>query len=291
MARLFFRNWNRRFPTFGNLAYTSFLLAVVSGIPLAILYQVHRAFDSLQILQLINPGGVFFRSLHYWTGQFFILFTLIHVVEHLLEKNERGLKSGLWLRLVFVLLLALFVMLSGFILKADGEGVMARQILNGLLGTVPIAGEYLGRLMLGPVNNLQVVYLHHLITTTFFIWIIIIEHVRRVWPELLSFVYLFGAGTILVFLFPPGLQMSNAPIIRGPWYFIGIQELLHWTPDPRFVVLFLVLCLVLFSLIRWMTPVKAGIAKRILVLFLFLYIILTLNNWILRDGNWNQLFF
>lgn len=253
-------------------------------------YQVNRAFDSLQILQLTNPAGVFFRSIHYWSGQLFILFTLVHVIEHLLKKNEKRLKSGLWLRLVLVLLLALFVMLSGFILKADGEGVMARQILNGLVGTVPIIGENLRLFVLGTSKNLQLVYLHHLVTTTVFIWIIVIEHVRRVWPDLLSFTYLLGIGTILTFTFPPGLQLPSAEVIRGPWYFIGLQELLHWIPEPLIVICILAVLFILLSLVRWMTPVKAGYAKRVLVAFLVLYLVLSLNNWVLRDGNWNQLF-
>ncbi|MCP4754983.1 MAG: DUF4405 domain-containing protein [Proteobacteria bacterium] len=290
MARSFYQIWNRWFPTFGNLAYASFLVAVISGIPLAIPYRVERAFDSLQILMLTNPGGVFFRSIHYWSGQLFIAFTLVHVIEHLLNRNERDLKKGLWLRLVFALLLALFVMLSGFILKADGEGVMARQILKGLLGTLPLIGENLGRFVLGSSKSLQLIYLHHLVTTTLFIWIIIIEHVRRIWPDLLSSVYLLGAGTILALLFPPGLQLFDAPLIRGPWYFIGLQELLHWIPDPLIVIGLLILYLLLFGLVRWMSPVKAGLTKRILVLFLVFYIVLTLNNWGFRDGNWNQLF-
>ncbi len=290
MARSFFQFWNRRFPSFGNLAYASFLIAVISGIPLAIPYQVSRAFDSLQLLQLTNPGAVFYRSIHYWSGQLFILFTLLHIIEHLLKKNEKKIKPGLWLRLVLALLLGLFVMLSGFILKADGEGVMARQILSGLLGTIPFFGESLRLIVLGVSKSLQLVYLHHLVTTTVFAWVIIIEHVRRVWPDLLSSVYLLGVGTILAFTVPPGLQMPGASVIRGPWYFIGLQELLHWIPNPLIVICLLAIGLILFTLVRWMTPEKAGIAKGILVMFLVLYGILTLNNWVLRDGNWNQLF-
>lgn len=220
----------------------------------------------------------------------FVLFTVAHIIEHLSEKKERDLESGVWLRLILALLAAMFVMLSGFILKADGEGIMARQILNGLLGVVPVIGENLRLLVLGPEKSLRLIYLHHLMTTTFFIWVVIIEHVRRVWPEILSFVYIFAIVTIFAILSPPGLLLLSASVIRGPWYFIGLQELLHWIPDSLIVIGILTVCLSLFSLVRWVNPIKAQKIKRMLVVFLILYAALTLNNWGFRDGNWNQLF-
>jgi len=290
MAKAFFKTWNRGFPTFGNFAFASFLVAVISGIPLAIPYQVDRAFDSLQILHLTNPAGLFFRSIHYWSGQLFILFTVVHIIEHLLEGNERDLKTGLWIRLVIVTIASLFVMLSGFILKGDGEAVMARQILIGLLSTLPVFGETLKLFILGASKNMQLIYLHHLVTTTVFIWVVIIEHVRRAWPDLLSSVYLLGGGTILAILFPPELMLPGAPLIRGPWYFIGLQELLHWIPDPLSVIGMLTLLLLLFSLVRWLPDKISIIGKWTLFIFLLFYSALTLNNWCFRDGNWNSIF-
>lgn len=290
MAKSFFQIWNRGFPTFGNFAFASFLIAVISGIPLAIPYQIDRAFDSLQILLLTNPAGLFFRSIHYWSGQLFILFTLIHILEHLLKRGERDVKTGLWIRLVIVTIASLFVMLSGFLLKGDGEAVMARQILNGLFNTLPVFGETLKLFILGASKNMQLVYLHHLVTTTVFIWVVVIEHVRRVWPDLLSSVYLLGGGTILAFLFPPELTLPGASLIRGPWYFIGLQELLHWIPNPLIVIGLLTVLLLLFSLLRWMPLKMATTSKRVLLIVLLFYVVLTLNNGWFRDGNWNSMF-
>ncbi len=280
--------WNRWFPSFGALGFASFLIAVVSGIPLAISYQVDHAFDSLQLLQLTNPGARYFRSLHYWSGQLFILTTFIHVIEHLIGQNEKKLKPGVWLRLVLALLFALFVMLSGFILKADAEGRMAGQILGGLLSTIPLTGDGLKLMVLGSSGDLDLVYVHHLVTTTLFLWVVIIEHTRRIWPDLLSTVYSLGICTVLAVLIVPALELPDAPLIRGPWYFIGLQEILHWIQQPLVVIGILLIVLILFILVRWLTAGKASLVKRFLVFLLFMYMALTINNWVFRDGNWKQ---
>ncbi|NQU64632.1 MAG: DUF4405 domain-containing protein, partial [SAR324 cluster bacterium] len=223
MPEVIFKFWNQRLSTFGNLAFAAFSIAVISGIPLAIPYNVERAADSLQLLLLISPGAAFFRSLHYWSGQLFLLFTLVHVIEHLSKNSEGDLKKGLWARLVLALLFSFFVMLSGFILKADVEGGMARQILSGLLKIIPLVGPDLRKAILGSSDSLHLIYIHHLISTTLFLTIVIMEHMRRAWPELLSYVYLLGLSTVLAVLIPQGLQLAATDKIRGPWYFMGLQ--------------------------------------------------------------------
>lgn len=290
MSGSIFKFWNGRFSTFGNLAFAAFLIAVISGIPLAIPYSVDNAADSLQLLLLTNPAGVFFRSLHYWSGQLFLLFTLIHIIEHLSKSSERDLKQGLWTRLVLALFFTLFVMVSGFILKADVEGRMARQILSGLLKTVPLVGSDLQTAVLGNSDSLSLIYTHHLITTSLILGMIIIEHARRAWPELLSYVYLLGISTVLAVLIPQGLQLTETAKIRGPWYFMGLQEILHWITNPLVVVGLLVCCLVFFFMLRWMNPVKSTWTKKILFTLLVFYGVLTINNWAFRDANWNSLF-
>jgi quinol-cytochrome oxidoreductase complex cytochrome b subunit len=288
MTGSFFKIWNRWLPSFGGLSFSSFLIAVISGIPLAISYQVNNALDSLQLAQLVNPGALFFRALHYWSGQFFVLFTILHLIEHLAAGNEKKVKTGVWLRLMLALLFSFFVMLSGFILKGDAEGIMAGQILKGLLTTIPLIGQDLRLMVLGVSGNLELIYLHHLVTTTLFILIIIIEHARRIWPDLLSFVYILGVGILFSALFIPTLELPEAAFIRGPWYFMGLQELLHWISEPGYVVGLLSLNLLFFCWIHWMNPRQATMTKRVLVVLLSFYIILTVNNWLFRDGNWNS---
>lgn len=291
MPGLLFTFWNRRIPTFGNLAFAGFLVAVLSGIPLAFSYDVGQASDSMQVLLLTNPAGVFFRSVHYWSGQLFLFSAVLHVIEHLWKNSEIDLKPGLWLRLVMVLLLSLFLMVSGFILKADVEGKMAQQILAGLLETVPVFGQGIRSLVLGGSNNLSIIYVHHLITTTVLIIFIIFEHVRRAWPDLLAYIYLLGISGVLAVMLPQGLQLAGEAAIRGPWYFIGLQEILHWITSPALVIFLLTFFAVLFTLLRWMPAAPSRRAKKLLLGLLVFYLLLTINNWGFRDANWHSLIF
>lgn len=291
MSAKLFKYWNQRIPTFGNLAFAAFLIAVLSGIPLSFAYNAGQPLDTLQLLLLTNQAGVYFRSIHYWSGQIFLFATFLHVIEHLWKNSETELKPGLWLRLILVFLFSIFVMLSGFILKADVEGQLARQILTGLLETIPLIGKDLQLLILGNAENLSVLYMHHLITTSFFIGLVAIEHARRVWPELLSYIYLTGISTALAVLLPQGLQLAEGSAVRGPWYFIGLQEILHWISEPLAVILMMTIGLAALLFIRWMSPLTSKWTKRSLLGLLLVYVLLTVNNWGLRDSNWNSLIF
>ncbi|MFN3695016.1 MAG: DUF4405 domain-containing protein, partial [Ignavibacterium sp.] len=102
---------------FGNIATASFIIAVVSGVFLAIPYDVKNPYESISALLLINPAAVFFRNVHYWSAQIFLVFTIIHIIDHLRRETEYKVKDGVWFRLTVSILTTFFVMLSGFILK------------------------------------------------------------------------------------------------------------------------------------------------------------------------------
>lgn len=54
----------------GALALANFLVCAVSGVFLAIPYDVGKAYESIVALLLTNPAGSFFRNLHYWSAGF-----------------------------------------------------------------------------------------------------------------------------------------------------------------------------------------------------------------------------
>lgn len=283
-----FSLWNRRFPTFGILSAASFLIAVITGIPLAIYFDVSSPFDSLQLLALQNPPGQFFRSLHYWSGQLFLWFTLAHILEYLLLSRERKLATGIWLRLVFSILLSFLVMLTGFILKGDEEGRMALQIFGGLIDTLPFIAKQTRTLILGGNGDFQVIYMHHMVTTSIFLWVIIIEHARKIWPSLLSYLYSLSVVSILSVFLPAGLAWKSSEAVKGPWYFIGLQELLHWFTNPLFVIAQVLLFFGAFTTLPWLKEKQSTGLKWVLLILIGIYILLTMNNWVLRDASWNS---
>ena len=87
----------------------------------------------------------------------FLIFTFLHTWEYVSKDEPLHLTKGKWFRLVFSLLFIFWVMLSGFILKADHDSLQARQILSTLLSAIPFIGKEMTASILGPENNFQLI--------------------------------------------------------------------------------------------------------------------------------------
>ncbi|MCL6495409.1 MAG: cytochrome b/b6 domain-containing protein [Ignavibacterium sp.] len=106
-----YKFWN--FP-FGNIATASFIIAVLSGVFLALPFDVKNPYESISLLLLTNPSAAFFRNVHYWSAQLFLIFTVLHIIDHLRRKTEYKFKDGVWFRLTASIIVTFFVMLGDF---------------------------------------------------------------------------------------------------------------------------------------------------------------------------------
>ena len=82
--------------TYGQLSLALFTICVVSGIFLAIPYNVEKPYESISILMIANPAASLFRNLHYWSAQLFLIFIMVHIYDHFSKKEGIRLKKGLW---------------------------------------------------------------------------------------------------------------------------------------------------------------------------------------------------
>lgn len=53
---------------FGNIATATFIIAVLSGVFLALPFDVKNPYESISLLLLTNLPAVFFRNVHYWSA-------------------------------------------------------------------------------------------------------------------------------------------------------------------------------------------------------------------------------
>ncbi|MFC2088065.1 DUF4405 domain-containing protein [Calditrichota bacterium] len=282
----FFDTWNKLLPTAGQLSAASFFIAAISGVVLALAFDIKNPLQSLQIVLISNSNATFFRNLHYWSGQLFLVFALWHFYEHLFIGSEKNVPKGIWLRLVILIPIIFYIMLSGFILKDDSEAVLAKQIFNGLIETIPIWGGELRFAILGPGKDYQIIYVHHAATATIFAVLIIIEHTRRIWAEWIPLVYVLSVTVILGFIYPISLHTSFDPIVKGPWYFLGLQELLHWTANPFWVVLAGFILLIILYILPNVSKKKVSVLKYGLFLLFIFYCLLSIVGWMFREENW-----
>lgn len=267
----------------GGIATSGFLVCVVSGILLAVPYKVSNPFDSISLMLLDNPAAVYIRNIHFWSAQFFFVFTILHMVDHFIQKTEYLVTRGIWLRLTLSLPVLLFVMISGFMLKGDADAVSAFRILSSLFERIPLIGNLLKGTLMGNESGLELVYVHHTATATIILFIIIYEHSRKIWPSSTGFI-------LLLFLFFILSYFLNAPFGRetgkGPWYFVGFQEILHWAPRPGWTWLLLPGMAALVWILPGVNLKLNLIIKNLLLSILFLYILSTLTASFFRGENW-----
>ena len=274
--------------TFGDAALAAFVLCAVSGVLLAPGFDARDGAARSASGCWPTPAPPVLRNLHYWTAQAFLVLTVLHGWDHLRRGTEGRLPHGVWLRLVASLPVLAFLMLSGFLLRADADAQQARRIFEEVVRLVPLAGPMLATFLFGAEEgSLQVVYLHHAATATLIVWLVIIDHARRVWGGARAMgVAALGTGVLAV-LVSPGLHDALDPVIKGPWYFLGLQEVLHWTPWPLVVVGLSAAALVFVWWIpRWTAPVAAR-AKRGLFAAVAGYFVLCVVVLFVRGENWS----
>lgn len=275
------------FDTYGWIATASILLCAVSGALLAVPYDVASPYLSVTRLVTANPAASLFRNIHYWSAQLFLILTLVHVFDHLRKGSESMIiKKGVWFRLTLSIIITLYVMLSGFILKADGDSLQAHRILSSLFNSLPLIGSMLQQTFIGSENNFQVLYIQHAATATVILFVIIMEHARSLKVNLKTLLLTTGIITLFSFLFRAPINGLNDSIMKGPWYFVGLQETLHWVSYPLLITLGFFLLLILIYLIPWVKPIYAKFIKHFFVFMIILYAILTIAGVFFRGPMW-----
>lgn len=276
--------------SFGQLAFSSLIIAGVSGIFLAIPYDIKNPYDSISLILLTNPAAAFFRNLHYWSAQLFLFTSIFHIIDHFIRRTEIKLSNGEWMRVTLSLCFLFYVMISGFILKGDVDSENAANILKSLFNQIPVIGKMVADTVVGKNGDFQLIYVHHIVTSTLFLWIVTIEHSKFIWAELKTFLFAVIMLSITAFLFTPYPNDGRDAIIKGPWYFVGLQELLHWIPYTEYVLFSIFFLLVIFYLIKNLKENISLIIKKIFLGLLFLYLVLTIIGNYFRGENWKFVF-
>ena len=233
-------------PTWGDLAFACLAVAAASGVALAVPYDGREPLNSIAAMLLLNPAAAFVRNVHFWAAQLFLLLSLAHVWDHLARATEWRVGRRVWLRLTLSIPVIGFLMLSGFMLKGDAEAQQAIRIVEGVLDGIPWLGRLLSIGLLGTAANRQVLYVHHVATATIFVWLVVAEHARAIWPRAVAVIESSLPIVALSAVLAPVLHDGLAGVVKGPWYFLGLQEMLHWTARPLMVVVAGVLFLVVF---------------------------------------------
>ena len=272
--------------TYGALALALFSFVILSGVLLAIPFNVEKPYDSISTMLVMNPWASFIRNFHYWSSQFFLVISLIHLYEHYHKKTQVGIKKGMAFRLSLGVLIIFLAMLTGFLLKGDADSIQARQILYTLSERIPIFGNLIALSLLGKEGSYQLIYVHHIATFTIFLAIIIIEHSKKFWPKASDFILVFVVLTIFSYFLSAPLHDNLNPTVKGPWYFVGFQEILHWLSHPEWSLVLILFLLILVYITNTEKGKAMFLSKRTLLVLTGFYVVLTLIGLFFRGENW-----
>jgi len=139
------------FYVFGSAALVVFMLQLVTGILLAIVYvpSAAEAWNSLQVLNHDMTLGWFIRALHGWGSNFMVAIVLIHMVQVFLFGAYKFPRELTWIVGVFLLLMTLGMAFSGQVLRFDQDAYWGLGLGASIASRVPIMGAATVKLMLG----------------------------------------------------------------------------------------------------------------------------------------------
>src|ERR1700688_1940012 len=139
------------FYVFGSAALTCFMVQIVTGILLALIY-VPSAGEAWSSLQTLNHGvslGWFIRALHGWGSNFMIAVVLIHMIQVFLFGAYKFPRELTWIVGVLLLLVTLGMAFTGQVLRFDQDAYWGLGIGASIASRVPVIGPWAVNLMLG----------------------------------------------------------------------------------------------------------------------------------------------
>ncbi len=139
------------FYVFGSVTLTLFLLQIVTGICLAVVYvpSAEHAYTSLEYLNQEQPLGWLLRAVHYWSGSGMVVMIALHATRVFLMGAYKYPRELTWLFGVGLLFATLGLAFTGQVLRWDQDAYWGVGVGAAMTGRVPIVGPTLVHILLG----------------------------------------------------------------------------------------------------------------------------------------------
>jgi ubiquinol-cytochrome c reductase cytochrome b subunit len=136
---------------FGSAAMTLFLIQILTGIGLALVYvpAADKAYESLLYLNYEQPLGWYLRALHYYAGSGMVVLLLVHMTQVFMHGAYKYPRELTWVLGVFLLLCTMGMFFSGQILRWDPDAYWGLAVAGSMAGRVPLIGPWIVHLLLG----------------------------------------------------------------------------------------------------------------------------------------------
>jgi ubiquinol-cytochrome c reductase cytochrome b subunit len=136
---------------FGSGTLFCFLLQVITGVSLSLLYQPssNNAYQSLEFITNKAKFGNVLRGIHYFGASGMIILVGVHMMRVYITASYKFPREMNWISGVFLLLLTIFMGFTGQLLRWDSNGVWSSVVAAEQLGRIPLVGKYMARLLIG----------------------------------------------------------------------------------------------------------------------------------------------
>ncbi|MEW6544655.1 MAG: cytochrome b N-terminal domain-containing protein [Nitrospirota bacterium] len=136
---------------FGSATLFLFLLQAVTGMFLAIYYAPtpDHAYDSIRFIETQVTFGAFVRGLHHWGASGMVVAIGLHMLQTFLYGAYKPPREVMWMVGVVLFLITLSFAFTGYLLPWDQNAYWATQIGINMVGTVPVVGDVLVRVLRG----------------------------------------------------------------------------------------------------------------------------------------------
>ncbi len=272
---LFFKKFSA--VKWGEFSLLSLYISVLSGIIVAMQYNPNAPFYSVSTIDLLVPFGAYFRSLHFYSSQLFFLFSVCHLLAIFNETEKFSTQQ--WIKLSLSLPVSLLILFTGYVLRADATGFSAGRIAESVILSIPLAGKNVNDLLFSITDNgMQRIYINHVIALGVLWGWMVFKHIKKYKASFEQNIPL----TIVILLFsvfvmaPFEIEQLGITHIDGPWFFLGLQELLrHIEPlyAGIFFPAFFVIALCYLQKKNYSYRFCLGFILSWLLLYLFLTII------------------
>jgi len=136
---------------FGSATLTLFVLQIVTGIGLALVYvpSADRAYETLEYLNYDASLGWFLRALHNCSASGMVVMLALHMTQVFLMGAFKYPREMTWLVGIVLLVCTLGMCFSGQVLRGDQDAYWTVGVSAAMAGRVPVVGPWLVRLLLG----------------------------------------------------------------------------------------------------------------------------------------------
>ncbi len=202
-----------------------FNVSMLSGLILAFIYKPFNAYESVQTITYLVPYGNIFRQIHYFSSELFVLFLILHIILELLKLKVKISETS-WNYSVLATLVLFFLMFTGYVLKADLNGLSAGEVALSLIKQTPVLEWFI---FLFEDNSLFVwkFYIWHILFLPILLAFAIYKHIGKLKTKYFIIALGLTVLVMMIFTMPQDLDINLTLVhVTGPWFFKGAENLL-----------------------------------------------------------------